>query len=504
MKKYYLVCMMLFAACLNSGFAQTVSTQKGLTTAVFNLPAGIIKVYLPDDIRPGDMISGSVLAEPFGKNAKQTAKNLAELKKYAVEFNGQKIPVAEAATGFQCNIDKRIQALRTLNLMNGNGENAGHVNIQSAKNEKTQPTQAECKIPAHALTAAPLKITGPFDGNSSNTNCTVGGEPCEVIAESVRLCVVFFPKNAKDNQTIEVQENKQPTCLKKISGVDLNVSAGKTNLLKGEKTYVNVEVTGLQHLPDTAKLTITNITTDVVVMQPVNDFVVLLTPDNVNKGTYTRRFDIQSIKTGNFAVNVNIDLPENNPPVFADVRAPKGGKRDEKVLTAGTRTALNIAMKKWADANTEGKNPIDFQCENCIQCIKAYATEKNAGDVGELGWGIITSFLSGSVKLAGGLLEKVKDVADKGGDIYKAIKDLIADGKIQVIGFKEKWCDNNQYCQVTGIIVYDVATGCAKAEFRCRGTKMCCPFAETTYIMNYCFDKDGAVIDETISIDIKH
>ncbi len=504
MKKYYLLCMMLFAACINSGFAQTVSSQKGLTTAVFNLPAGIIKVYLPDDIRPGDMISGSVLAEPFGKNGKQTAKNLAELKKYAVEFNGQKIPVAEAAKNFQCNMDKRIQPQRTLNLMNGNGENAWHVNIQSANNEKTQSAPAECKIPTHALTAAPLKITGPFDGNSSNTNCTIGGQSCEVIAESDRACFIQIRADAKGDQTIEVQENRQPKCLKKISGVDLNVSAGKTNLMKGDKTYVNVEVTGLQNLPDTAKLTITNITTDVVVMQPLNDFVVLLTADSINKGTYTRRFDIQSIKTGNFTVNVNIDLPENNPPVFADVRAPKGGMRDEKVLTAGTRIALNIAMRKWGDANTEGDNPIDFQCENCIQCIKAYTTEKNAGDVGELGWGIITSFLSGSVKLAGGLLEKVKEVADKGGDIYKAIKDLIDKGKIQVIGFKEKWCENNQYCQVTGIIVYDVATGCAKAEYRCRGTKMCCPFAETTYVMNYCFDKDGAVIDDTISITIKH
>ncbi|MBL7702853.1 MAG: hypothetical protein JNM14_11420 [Ferruginibacter sp.] len=502
MKKYYLLCMMLFAACINSGLAQTVSSQKGLTTAVFNLPAGIIKVYLPDDIRPGDMISGSVTAVPSGKNAKQTAKNLVELKKYTVEFNGQKIPVE--AKSFQCNIDERILPLRTLNLMNGNGENAGLVNIQSTDNRQIQTAPAECKIPTHALTAAPLRITGPFDGNSSNTNCIINNIPCELYTESPRQCLVAFPQNAKGNQTIEVQENSQPKCLKKISGVDLNVSAGKTNLMKGDKTYLNVEVTGLQNLPDTAKLTITNITTDVVVMQPVNNFVVLLTPDNVNKGTYTRRFDVQSIKTGNFTVNVNIDLPENNPPVFADVRAPKGGKRDEKVLTAGTRTAFNIAMKKWADANTEGKNPIDFQCENCVQCIKAYATEKNAGDVGELGWGIITSFLSGSLKMAGGVLEKVKDVADKGGDIYKAIKHLIDKGKIQVIGFKEKWCENNQYCQVTGIIVYDVATGCAKAEYRCRGTKMCCPFAETTYIMNYCFDEDGAVIDETISIDIMH
>jgi hypothetical protein len=308
--------MMLFAACINSGFAQTVSSQKGLTTAVFNLPAGIIKVYLPDDIRPGDMISGSVLAAPFGKNAKQTAKNLTELKKYTVEFNGQKIPVAEAAKSFQCTIDKSIQPQRTLNLMNGIGENAGFVNIQPVNNVKTQPAPAGCKIPTHALTEAPLKITGPFDGNSSNTRCMVSNQPCEVIAESPRQCQVSYPKNAKGDQTIEVQENKQSKCVKKISGVELNVMAGRTKLMSGEQTYLEVSVTGLQQLPDTAKLSLVNITTDVVNMEPSNDILILLTPGNVGTGTYTRRFVLQSIKTGSFTVNVNLDLPDENPVLY--------------------------------------------------------------------------------------------------------------------------------------------------------------------------------------------
>ena len=49
-------------------WAQTISSQKGLTTAEFNLPQGKIKVYLPHDISPGDMISGSIIAEPAGIN----------------------------------------------------------------------------------------------------------------------------------------------------------------------------------------------------------------------------------------------------------------------------------------------------------------------------------------------------------------------------------------------------------------------------------------------------
>ena len=51
--------------------AQTISTQKGLTTAEFNLPRGKIKIYLPDDIRTGDIISGRIVTEPAGKSPKQ-------------------------------------------------------------------------------------------------------------------------------------------------------------------------------------------------------------------------------------------------------------------------------------------------------------------------------------------------------------------------------------------------------------------------------------------------
>ncbi|MBK8496948.1 MAG: hypothetical protein IPL50_19555 [Chitinophagaceae bacterium] len=251
-------------------------------------------------------------------------------------------------------------------------------------------------------------------------------------------------------QNLQIREKGGQPCTQAVSGVQMELSTGKLNLVKGEKTYLKVRITGLQDLPDTARLDLFNVTPFVVTMHPADQMMITLVPDSMGTGTFERSFDIVSIKTGSFTVNVNLDLPEGKTPVFADVRKPAGGKRNEKVLTAGTRTALEIAILKWKGAITDGTYRADYECTNCIDCIKGYTTESNAADVGELGWGIITSFLSGGIKIAGGLLEKVKDVADKGGDIYKAIKELIDDGKIQVIGFKEKWCANNENCQVTG------------------------------------------------------
>jgi len=502
MKKY---CRVLLVALVTGIYvlpAQTISSQKGLTTAVFNLPAGTIKIYLPDDIRAGDKITGKITTAPLGNNSKQTAKNLALLKRYTVEFNGQKYPVANAV--LQGNILNSNTGEVTLNILNNNAVAEGQIKVNVGAINNQQSATEDCKVPTHALCGSPLQITGPFDGDASNTKCSIGNNFLEILAESPRQCIVQYPEEGAGVRTLNVQENVRPNCSKNVKGVIMNIAAGNLNLLKGEKTYIDVEIKGLQNLTQPALLTLRNVTLDIVSMLPSNDISISLIADSSSNDRYIRRFDIHSLQSGNFAVDINLDLPDNPPPVFADVRKPAGGKHDEKVLTAGTRTALELAMKKWTQAQTEGDYPPDYECTNCIQCIKAYATEKNAADVGELGWGIITSFLSGGVKMAGGLLEKVKDIADKGGDIYKAIKELIDQGKIQVIGFKEKWCDNNANCQVTGIIVYDVATGCAEAEFRCRGNKLCCNIGETTYKMKYCFDEDGAVIDNTISITIKH
>jgi len=155
-----------------------------------------------------------------------------------------------------------------------------------------------------------MGIPGPLEGNAANIKCSVGNHPETILAESPRTSIVAFPANATGMQVTEVKENGQQPCTKNISAVQMEVSAGKLNLTKGENTYIDVSITGLQNLPEPALLTLMNITTDVVVMRPSNTVAIPLTPDSVSTGTFNRRFDVQSIKTGNFAVNVNLDLPD--------------------------------------------------------------------------------------------------------------------------------------------------------------------------------------------------
>lgn len=307
-KLFFAVLSLFLLVTASITWAQTISSQKGLTTAEFNLQQGKIKVYLPDDIRPGDVISGRIVTEPLGKNTRQIEKNLGELSKYSISINNERFPVDKEKEMFRFLADPDRKLHEPIELLNVSGIKAAGLIFPETKEQK--PASAECMIPSHAMTGSPLRITGQFDGNSSNTNCALDNKPMEILAESPRQCIVSYPADAGGVHTLSVQEiNKQP-CAQSVSGVKMDVSAGKLNLQKGEKTYIDVSITGLQNLPDTAILTLDNLSIDVVAMQPFNNIIIPLAPDSVGSGTFTKRFAIQSLKTGSFTVNVNLDLPD--------------------------------------------------------------------------------------------------------------------------------------------------------------------------------------------------
>ena len=289
------ICFLLIS---DQSGAQTITQQKGLTTAEFRIPQANIKVFLAEDIFPGEMNSGRIKMEILGKNARQIEKNTSEIGHYTINFNNEVFTLdnTNKALGFKVSTGKTINGL--MELMNGTGVKISELNIPVKDPKNNSSIPSTCNVPSHALCGSPLRITGPFDGNLSNTNCTLEGKPMEILAESPRQCIVSYPPAITGNQSLNIREQGKSECQQSVSSVNMNISAGKLNLLKGEKTYVSVNITGLQRLPDIARLTLVNLTPEVVTMFPSNSFTKTLAPDSVGTGIYDRRFDIQSIRSG--------------------------------------------------------------------------------------------------------------------------------------------------------------------------------------------------------------
>ena len=106
------------------------------------------------------MISGRIIAEPLGKNEKQLVKNLAELKKYSINFTGEKFPVDNAGKAFQCSINKDQPITGVMELTNALGVKTGECSIPVKQKNEQRPASLQCSIPTHALCGSPVRITG--------------------------------------------------------------------------------------------------------------------------------------------------------------------------------------------------------------------------------------------------------------------------------------------------------------------------------------------------------
>ena len=108
-------------------------------------------------------------------------------------------------------------------------------------------------IPQLGQTGRPIVITGPFDGNASNTTINGSGLPrsaqdssgLQVIAESPRKAVFIAPTDITGPIDLHVTEGKTQTT-GTYRNVGVNLSAPKTSLLKGESTTLTIQVSGLQ------------------------------------------------------------------------------------------------------------------------------------------------------------------------------------------------------------------------------------------------------------------
>ncbi len=297
-------------------WAQTISSQKGLTTAIFSTPHGKIKVYLPDDIRPGDVISGTVVIEPIGKNTEQKAKHIAALKKYDLSIDGNKLAVSEKYEPFQWLVPVDRKQSAPLELLQIPVINKSQLPVFFNTQGTNRP--ATCQSPTFAIAGRPLVVNGPFDGDASNTRCQLDKDLLRSLAESPRKSIFEYTGNETGIKNLTVTDNTNDPgkkCEAQIPCIRLDVSAGKLKLMKGEKTYIDVRVTGLEAVKDTATLFLNNRTYDVVSLLPANHIVISFPPGSAD--VFSRRFDIQSKKAGGFEVDVDLNVPsETSGNVF--------------------------------------------------------------------------------------------------------------------------------------------------------------------------------------------
>ena len=229
----------LGAATLQS---PTVGTDTGLYTATFDTLNGTVVVYLPDDMRATDTISGTVVVEPRGKDAAERAKNATALNGFVVEGAGSRSSPGK----FKWAIPAALVASMPLALRDARGRSVGQTAIPLATGNT--PTLSEFQAPPFAQSGRPLSCPGPFDGDFQSTAASVGGSPAEVLAES-KGQIVLRPAGATGAGEIQIRENdkqfKAP-----IQTLAVRLTSPKQTLLQNESTEVVCAVSGFGGAPE--------------------------------------------------------------------------------------------------------------------------------------------------------------------------------------------------------------------------------------------------------------
>lgn len=370
-----------------------LKTAGGLTVVTFTVNPGTIKVYLPDDMRAGDTISGTVIAEPNGQTEEERARNRDALAGFKIDLVGggrggetkpqppiltfnistavtasnsnftftlpspaQKTGASGSSTPstggnakleaflrtiddttppilppveivvfsdhnspFQFSPDERVMTTPPPSGATSSPQTTITVPTTSSgavitPDPKTTPTFV---IPPLGQTGRPMVVTGPFDGDSSNTNLdfdpglkpesvsefTVGLE-YELRAESPRKAVFEAPSNVTGPIEIKLKEGNVET-KGTYRNVGVNLSAPKTNLVKGEKTTLTVQVSGLEGIKEDVPLQLDS--KGVITMVGGNFQNLRIKPSEVKQdGRYTTTRAITGQQAGGFTVTATV------------------------------------------------------------------------------------------------------------------------------------------------------------------------------------------------------
>ncbi|HWR33861.1 MAG TPA: hypothetical protein VN451_10050 [Chitinophagaceae bacterium] len=276
----------------------TLKQKEQLIIQPIETKEGKITVYLPP-LSSTVMLSGTVYLDPTGKDS---SRNLMALQSYRLSLGDQVIPLQRGS--FQVNIPTHPSSGNvSLTLTTADGQ---MIKTEQYPVAKSTAASNNYIIPPYIVSGDQGIITGNFDGNTSNTSVKINGEKTELLAESPSRLFLTTHINQTGNATIELAE-KGTTQTSQINVLSLNLSAGKTNLHRGQQTILHIKISGLEGLKEIVPVTITNTSPSTITLEGGNEQQLTIEPGkDAPSGMIELTRDIQSLKNGSFSVSVSI------------------------------------------------------------------------------------------------------------------------------------------------------------------------------------------------------
>src|SRR5690349_12143277 len=191
---------------VQQGSDYSQATLSGVVVTDFRTPQGLVRVYLPDDLAAGDTISGTVYTEPSGGTEEEKRAN-AKLLQGVVVYIDSDLAVTTGSRLVVRSMDKSHRLQRTLRMrLAAVGQDyVAPLSVPDARADRS----VKFTIPELSAAGRPVLITGPFDGDTTNTRVDFGGKDATVLAETPRSCVVQTDPSFVGPRTLVLNEAGQ-------------------------------------------------------------------------------------------------------------------------------------------------------------------------------------------------------------------------------------------------------------------------------------------------------
>ena len=297
------------------GIVGTGGPQKVNTISVSTLSGEVVDVKVPNIIRPGDNITGSIV----------TKSQSSTLQGAVVDVENKKTDVKDKIFSFI--VPAGLASIPFL-LKDKNGSTIGMTEIPvnasniptPSGNNRIPPSQIQMP-PQHSpgsfapmnycQPGQPLTINGFFDGNAANTNVSINNIPCEIIAESNTGTFAQISGNLPGGQaSLTIQEGGVTETMT-IQVIRTNLTSNKTVVQKNTKATVTATVSGLENLDlnnNNFKIELANGSPGIIKFNEANTTTISrdINSSNVKNGTFTFTTDITGSATGAYTITSNI------------------------------------------------------------------------------------------------------------------------------------------------------------------------------------------------------
>jgi len=263
-------------------------------------------VNLPDDLAPGDTVSVTVNPLTAGPDEKAREKQGKELAAHTVELAGERAVARKGIRTFDIPADARFVTIR---LLDARGRTAGEVDVPLVPSgTAASPTGYE--IPSLGQSGAPVQVSGPFDGDLSNSSVRIDGTDADPVGETPRQLVVRGPQEGTAHAPVEVRDRGAVVATGSYRNVNVRLSAGATTLRSGQKTTLTVTVTGVEGLRETLPVQLTNRSPAVVQMEGGDEQTLCIRPDDVKvDGSWEAERGLTGVTLGGFQIGTVVSQP---------------------------------------------------------------------------------------------------------------------------------------------------------------------------------------------------